>query len=123
MRIYRKGDLEIFKDERGYIADMLPKDVVVKSVMYITGHKGAVRGNHWHKKDTHYCFVVRGRIRYVHQGLTMNPYQVLEPGDMVYSPVGEKHRFEFIDDGIFIAMATEPRTHENYEEDTTREDF
>lgn len=123
MRIYRKDDLGVYTDERGYIANMLPEGVVIKSVLYITGKKGSVRGNHWHKKDTHYCFVVKGRIRYIHEGLTMNPYQVLSPGEMVFTPAGEKHRFEFIDDGIFIAMATEARTQKDYEADTTRGEF
>jgi len=45
-------------DERGEIRNLL--DVPFTSVAVITSVKGAVRGNHYHKTDYHYCWLQRG---------------------------------------------------------------
>jgi quercetin dioxygenase-like cupin family protein len=124
MKIYKKGDLDIFMDERGKIANMLPDGAVAMSVMYITGKQGSVRGNHSHKRDSHYCFLIKGRLRYEYQEEGKEKKsEIIEVGDMVYSPPIEKHKFIFLEDGVFVAMATNARTHDNYEDDVVREDF
>lgn len=122
MKYFRSED---HRDERGVILNATPMNPTIKNVMYITGKKGAVRGNHVHKKDTHYCLVVSGHIKFqwIEPGDNTLYTKELYEGDIVLSEVGEKHRFIFETDGAFIAMATEPRTQESYEQDTIREDF
>lgn len=112
-----------FEDERGLIANLTP-DVHIQDILYITGKKGAVRGNHYHKLDTHYCYVVEGILDYEyigHDGEVKT--EKLFKGDIVFTPPLEKHRFTFLTDGAFIALATQSRKQEDYEEDTVREDF
>ena len=46
---------EPFVDERGEILNLL--DVSVTSIAVITSKKGAVRANHYHKTDYHYCWL------------------------------------------------------------------
>lgn len=113
-----------YEDERGIIENITPP-VQIKDSLYITGKKGAIRGNHYHKKDIHYCYVVSGQIKYCWQdhGSDKTEETILNPGDMVVNGLLEKHRFEFLEDGAFIAMATESREQENYEADTVREVF
>lgn len=122
MKLYRSED---YRDERGVIMNATPMNPTLKNVMYITGVKGAVRGNHVHKYDTHYCLVVAGKIKfeYTEPGDDKIFDLELNPGDVVLSEVGEKHRFTFLEDGAFVAMATAERTHEIYEHDTTRIEF
>jgi len=122
MKLYKNKDVETHSDDRGDLKVLLPEDAVIKSVLLCTGKKGSVRGSHWHKKDTHYCYVTKGKISYEYMSYKKF-IVILKPGDMVFTPIKEKHKFVFLEDGEFIAMATEPRSQESYEEDITREEF
>jgi len=113
-----------FVDQRGLIANIFPSGVHIRSILYITGIAGAERGNHYHIKDEHYCYVSEGSIKYGwinENGAEQST--LLEPGDMVYTPAGERHKFIFLTTGAFIALATESREQAHYEEDTVREPF
>lgn len=116
-------NVETHKDERGEIVCMLPNGVQSRSVLYITGKSGAVRGQHFHKHDTHYCYVAEGDILYswIEDGEEKHIHLV--KGDMIFTPTEEIHKFVFITDGVFIAMATDERTQENYEKDTIKHNF
>lgn len=122
MRIIKISDK--FVDQRGLIANIFPSGVEIRSVLYITGIAGAIRGNHYHRKDEHYCYVTEGSITYGwidEHGEKQT--RLLGPGDMVHSPSEERHQFIFETAGAFIALATESREQEHYEEDTIRESF
>lgn len=110
------------EDDRGIIANVIPEGEVIKSVLYITGHGKAERGNHVHKVDTHYCICLTGEIVYtfIEKNGTKTKIGML-PGDVVYTPAGEPHSFTFVGEGSFLALATEARTQESYEADTTRQ--
>ena len=47
----------------------------------------------------------------------------LSKGDIVYSAPMEHHRFVFQTHGAFIAMATQSRVQNDYENDTIRIEF
>lgn len=112
-----------YEDERGLIENITP-DQQIQDILLITGKRGAVRGNHYHKTDQHYCYILRGTIMYEYQTLDgRKNYKELHAGDMVVNDIQEKHRFTFLTDGAFIAMATKSRKQEDYEEDTVREEF
>ena len=52
-----------FTDERGEIFKLLDDGkTVVKSVLLITCKKGAIRANHYHKKDSHYVYMLSGSM-------------------------------------------------------------
>ena len=54
-----------FDDERGSIQPLVDMDM--KSSVLITSNTGAVRANHYHKTDWHYCYVLYGEIIYYHR--------------------------------------------------------
>ena len=54
-----------FVDERGKIQPLI--DIDFKSCVLITSKKGTVRANHYHKKDWHFCYVLKGSIDYYHR--------------------------------------------------------
>jgi len=62
-----------FVDGRGVIQPIV--DEMMKSAVLITSKKGAVRANHYHKTDWHYCYVLEGSIEYFHRptGSTAEP--------------------------------------------------
>lgn len=114
-----------FVDERGGITRLVDQDEFpLRSVLWITSKAGAVRANHYHKKDAHYVYCVSGKFRYSEKNMDdpSSPLEsvILEPGDLVLSRPGIAHSMEFLEDTVFMAFTTETRNQENYEEDTVR---
>ena len=108
------------RDARGLITDILD-GVPVECVTILSSKRGAVRGNHYHKKTTQYAYVVKGRFR-LH---TQTPggrvrSGVVKAGDLVTTPPGERHAFVALVDSLLIACAHGPRAGRSYESDTFR---
>jgi hypothetical protein len=78
-------------DRRGTITDVLD-GIPVECVTLVTSNKGAVRGNHYHKKTTQYTYV----------------------------PPRERHAFIALESSLLIACAHGPRAGRSYESDTYR---
>ena len=123
MQLFKAAELVTFTDARGKIINLIPAGLTFASALYVDGVEGAVRGNHYHAKDSHLSYVLSGRIRYEWEDDGKVSSVELWPGDAVYTRPTEKHRFTFLSDGAFIALATEPRDQTNYENDTYRENF
>ena len=93
-------------DERGEIRNLL--DVPFTSVAVITSVKGAVRGNHYHKTDYHYCWLQRGGLIYAHRpvGATAPPQcWVIKPGQIFFTPPQYEHVMVFTDESVMFAFA------------------
>ena len=108
-------------DRRGTITDVLD-GTPVECVTLVTSKKGAVRGNHYHKKTTQYTYVLRGRFRLLTQqgdeGRVRS--RVVRAGDLVVTPPLERHAFVALEDSLLIACAHGPRAGRSYESDTYR---
>lgn len=114
-----------FKDERGYITRIVNDDKKkFKAVLYITSKKGTERGNHYHKSDFHYVYCISGKFRYseksMHNPNSKTDSVILKPGDLVLSSPMMAHSMEFLEDTVFLAITTEGREQNKYEEDTVR---
>ena len=110
-----------FTDERGEILNLL--DAPFTSAAVITSVKGAVRANHYHKTDYHYCWLQRGRMLYAHRpaGSTAPPEQwTIEAGQLFYTPPMYEHVMVFLEDSVMLAFARNSREMANYEADTVR---
>ncbi|MBI2144006.1 hypothetical protein HYU17_02540 [Candidatus Woesearchaeota archaeon] len=126
--IISRGIKPEFIDERGTIAKLLDDGrTVIRSVLLIASKKGAVRANHYHKKDSHYAYLLSGSMEYAEQPVGSNgelsgrkETAVLMAGDMVYSAPMAAHAMVFLEDSVFLALATESRSQQAYEEDTVR---
>lgn len=117
-----KNILPFFTDTRGEMSHLIEGKTTFNSAVLITCKKGSVRANHYHKKDSHYSYLLKGRMNYYYKTKeTDKPKKiVLRKGDMVYTPPGEIHAMEFPVDSIFIALTTEKRDGKKYENDTVR---
>ena len=94
-----------------------------ESAQLITCNKGAVRANHYHKKDWHYCYMVYGAMRYYSRpaGSDESPTWILvTAGQTVYTPPMEDHAMEFLEDSAFVNFAGRPRDQGDYEDDLVR---
>jgi quercetin dioxygenase-like cupin family protein len=113
--------IEPFKDDRGVIQPIV--DAPVGGCAVITSRPGAVRANHYHKTDWHYCYVLSGRIRYRHRPVGSEESPATEefgPGDVFYSPPMVEHSMEFLEETTFIVVSQLPRDHADYETDVVR---
>lgn len=96
-----------------------------QSILRITSKKGTVRANHYHKQDSHVCYLVSGKLEYVWRPADDESAplerRLIEPGQLFYSPPLVAHAMVFIEDSEFYCFATSPRhDRAQYEEDTVR---
>jgi quercetin dioxygenase-like cupin family protein len=118
MKIERRKSA--FRDGRGVITDILD-GVPVECVTIITSKKGAVRGNHYHKKTTQYAYVLKGRFRLCTQRAGEKVQaRIVKQGDLVVNPPNERHAFVALEDSLMIACAHGPRAGRGFEGDTYR---
>ena len=110
-----------FVDGRGVIQPLV--DEMMRSAVMITSKTGALRANHYHKTDWHYCYVVEGCIHYSHRptGSTAEPELiVVKQGEMVFTPPMVDHGMKFPEDTVFLTLSRNPRDHASYEADVVR---
>ena len=112
----------IAKDERGHIIELALINKHITTFLLITSKKGAVRANHYHRKDTHYTYLTSGLMKYTEQklGSKKKTSKLLKPGDLVVSEPGVIHAMEFLQDSEIIVITTESRKQKEYEQDTVR---
>ena len=111
-----------FTDARGGIAIVLDKDFPIRSILHITSKAGTVRSNHYHKTDSHYCYLLSGKAEYYEKPVSGGKIEsaVLKAGDMVYSASMVIHAFKFLEDTVMFAYAAKSRNQSDYEADTVR---
>ena len=122
MRLIKKIEPE-FSDPRGTITRLLDeKGVVIKSIVLITSNAGSIRANHYHKKDSHYCYLASGKMAYSERAIDGGEITtvVVEAGDIIYTPPMMAHAMRFLEDSVFYTFATEHREQSEYEGDLVR---
>ncbi len=110
-----------FVDKRGKIHNLI--DAPFTSAAVITSKKGAVRGNHYHKTDYHYCWLQSGGMIYLHRpvGSTAKPKRwTIKPGQMFYTPPLYEHAMHFTKASVLFVFAKNNRETAHYEADTVR---
>jgi len=110
-----------FIDARGVIQPLL--GLPVRDVALISSKKGAVRANHYHRTDWHYCYVLSGSLEYLHRPVSSNQppeVQIITAGQMFYTPAMLEHAMRFLEDTQFIVMSGNPRDQQTYESDIVR---
>ncbi len=116
-----------FVDERGAITRLLDDGKTnIKSTLLITSKKGSVRSNHYHKKDTHWIYMLSGKMAYYEKpvkGSSKVKKVIVNAGDIVYTPQMSIHGTKFLEDSVFITLSTKSRNQKAYEKDTIRVKF
>ena len=111
------------KDKRGSIVSLV--DHLVKNVSIIECNKFTIRSNHYHKKDFHFMYVLKGRIDYFFKSITSKKvyYFKVEQGETIFTPKMEIHATYFPVLTKLIVSSGFPRDQKTYEKDTVRVDF
>ena len=109
-----------FKDERGEIIDLLENETI-NAVTLITFHKGAVRGNHYHKQTTQWNYLISGSIKLVSQVPGEPSVEtVMKPGDFIVTGPEVRHALVGLVDSELMVFTKGPRGGKEYESDTFR---
>lgn len=111
------------QDERGRMSYLLDEELKIVNALLITSKKGSIRANHYHKSDSHYCYLISGKMEYYEQSLKKGAKiekAIIEAGEVVYTPAKKIHAMKFLQDSVFIALTTESRQQEKYEKDLVR---
>lgn len=113
-----------FVDKRGAMFSLLEENTKIRSVLLISCKKGAVRANHYHKHDTHYCYVLKGVMEYTYKDLTARKEKkktmIVREGYLVTTQPMVAHAMYFPEDSLFLTLTTERRDPIAYERDTVR---
>ena len=106
-----------FKDKRGVITNVLEEKI--NSVVLITCKKGAIRANHYHKKDSHWSYIISGSMEYYEENRSGKIDKIIvKKGEMVYSAPKVPHAMKFLEPSVFIALTTKKRKSGKYDKDT-----
>ncbi len=105
---------DTFIDERGVIKDLLTEPI--DAVTRIHTVKGAVRGNHVHRRTTQWTYVLSGSLL-VASGTTET---IAGPGEMLVDEPGVPHAWKALEDTDVLVFTQGPRSGADYESDTYR---
>ena len=117
---------KIFEDKRGKIIDVFvnsPKDHCI----IVTFTKGAVRGNHFHKKSTQFSFLLSGELDFyfakvdkINGKLNKIRKKTIKKNTFITHEPYEAHAFFSRTNSVLIAFSCGVRGGKNYEKDTFR---
>ena len=109
-----------FSDERGVITDILSGEM--HNIGMITSKKGSVRGNHYHKAQTQYTYILKGKIEMTTKDLreqgSVPETAIIVEGDLITHPAMVAHAYRALEDTVFLAITTKRRDRGGYDEDT-----
>jgi dTDP-4-dehydrorhamnose 3,5-epimerase-like enzyme len=114
--------LEYHKDDRGSIVDIFYASNI-EHVSLVASKRGALRGDHFHRKTTQYMLITKGALEYWYKpvGAHIIPKMVIARiGDMIETPPNEVHALRMIDENEFVVFTQGKRGGRDYESDTVR---
>ena len=107
-------------DKRGFIHKLIEGSF--SSCLIIKSNKNTIRANHYHKKDSHYCYVMSGKIVYYYKKLKEKKVKkfTVNKGELFYTPSLEEHLMYFPKKTCFITISPKKRSKFDYEKDLVR---
>jgi len=115
-----------FQDKRGKILDIFvksPKD----HCSIVTFNKGAIRGNHYHRKTDQFTFIINGKLLLSSQKIKKNgkligkkKEDILTKNCLVIHEKFHAHAFKALEKSCILAFANGSRGGKNYDKDTWR---
>ena len=111
----------VYKDKRGFIKTIL--NYGFSACLEVTSKKGTIRANHYHKKDEHFCYILKGEILFFYRnrskGSKLN-YKVMKKGDLFFTTYNQDHLAYFLKNTHFLSYSSRKRTKIDYENDLVR---
>lgn len=108
----------ISKDNRGVFYDIFNNDF--KNVSIIESKKNSIRSNHYHLKDSHYIYIINGKMKYYYTRFNRIDIKtkILKEGDIVFTPPLEIHATLFLEKSKILVISKNKRSKKFYLKDT-----
>lgn len=109
-----------FSDSRGTITDLLVTPDY--SITHITFKRGAVRGNHFHKKTNQIDILLKGKLHCKKQNKKMIQtfeWDIVSNHEVLHE-AGEPHAYKALEDSEIVSLCFGLRKGADYEKDTFR---
>jgi quercetin dioxygenase-like cupin family protein len=109
------------KDKRGTIKDL---HIEGKSgVTLVTFTKGAVRGNHFHRKTIQSDFILSGDLLCITQTEGFEQTRIVKAGDTIVHSPQTIHAYRALSDASMVSCVHGTRVGEDYSKDTFKYDI
>jgi len=99
----------------------------IRHVGHITSKTGSTRGNHYHKEQTQYTYILRGKAYWYTKDMNDPSAEVhrtlIGVGDLATDLPHVAHAIFALEDTEFIFFTDAVRTDDGYEKDTIRIDI
>ncbi len=108
-----------FSDVRGEIVSLIDD---FANVQIIDSKKGSIRANHYHKTDSHYCYLIDGLIEYLwreHNSNIVNK-EIIKPKELFLTGPNIDHEMIFLEDSTMVVISEFKRDTVSYENDIVR---
>ena len=113
-----------FGDARGVIQPLC--DLNMKSASLIVSKPNSWRANHYHKKDWHFIYVLKGTFEYYFRKTNSKEEikkKIVKKGDLLFTGPMIDHAMLYTEETEILCLSKNPRDQKTYEEDTVRIDF
>ena len=113
-----------FGDDRGIIQPLC--DLNMKSASLIVSKPNSWRANHYHKKDWHFIYVLKGSFEYYFKRTNSGEKtkkKIVKKGDLLFTGPMIDHAMLYTEETEILCLSKNPRDQKTYEEDTVRIDF
>ena len=107
------------RDKRGLITDLLEKKII-NAITFITQKKGAIRGNHYHKKTIQWNYVISGKVIFVSKINGKVKKIIGKKRDLIKIETREHHAIKALSYSEILVFTKGPRGGKEYESDTFR---
>ena len=114
----------IFNDKRGSIQKIV--EGIFHSSLLIETNKHSVRANHFHKKDSHYIYVLEGELVYFYKKINKHShlyFSKFKISNLFYTPPLYEHVLFFTKKTKFLVFSPHKRSRKEYENDLVRLDM
>lgn len=113
-----------YEDSRGIIQPL--SDLNMKSASLIVSKTNSWRANHYHKKDWHFIYVIKGSFEYYFRKTNSSEKtkkKIVKKGDLLFTGPMIDHAMLYTEETEILCLSKNPRDQKTYEEDTVRIDF
>ena len=108
-------------DTRGSIVSIIEE--TTNNISIINCFPKTIRSNHFHKKDFHFMYVLKGIMEYFFVRKKKIFFIKLKKGDLVFTPPKELHATYFPVKTVLLVASKNKRDQKTYEQDTIRKKF
>lgn len=113
-----------FEDSRGFIQPLC--DLTVKSATLIFTKANQWRANHYHKKDWHFIYVIKGEFEYYFRKTNSNDdikKKIVTKGQLLFTGPLIDHAMLYTKETEILVVSRNSRDQKTYEKDTVRINF